>query len=281
MVRERTDGGTFGGRRKRKEEAPVGKRVENLKENRKKGISMAIVLCVSAFFLAFAAAIVYTAGLLTAEANARLEQERCYQLAKSYAKVLDTELTSYTRKTEENSTTFYGFASRFLDGRYAEYDPGNQDNTVFYYQPVAASMPDPKYGTIKIALYKETGEEDNTDLLSGTLPAGSGNYREKVREVENYTIMQYILTVEVIASYGDSSYTYSTEYYRKERYPASFSHNGTVLVWNDENWHEGNTGGTIYDMSQITEDTPVKYTLDKSQAKETVFEPVYEEAGHE
>ena len=74
---------------------------------------MAIVLCVSAFFLAFAAAIVYTAGLLTAEANERLEQERCYQLAKSYAKVLDTELTSYTRKTEENSTTFYGFASRF------------------------------------------------------------------------------------------------------------------------------------------------------------------------
>ena len=127
----------------------MGKRVENLKENRKKGISMAIVLCVSAFFLAFAAAIVYTAGLLTAEANERLEQERCYQLAKSYAKVLDTELTSYTRKTEENSTTFYGFASRFLDGRYAEYDPGNQDNTVFYYQPVAASMPDPKYGTIK------------------------------------------------------------------------------------------------------------------------------------
>lgn len=102
----------------------MGKRVENLKENRKKGISMAIVLCVSAFFLAFAAAIVYTAGLLTAEANERLEQERCYQLAKSYAKVLDTELTSYNRKTEENSTTFYGFASRFLDGRYAEYDPG-------------------------------------------------------------------------------------------------------------------------------------------------------------
>lgn len=151
----------------------MGKRVENLKENRKKGISMAIVLCVSAFFLAFAAAIVYTAGLLTAEANERLEQERCYQLAKSYAKVLDTELTSYTRKTEENSTTFYGFASRFLDGRYAEYDPGNQDNTVFYYQPVAASMPDPKYGTIKIALYKETGEEDNTDLLSGTFLQGA------------------------------------------------------------------------------------------------------------
>ena len=74
----------------------MGKRVENLKENRKKGISMAIVLCAAAFLVAFAAAIVYTAGLLTAEANERLEQERCYQLAKSYAKVLDTELTSYT-----------------------------------------------------------------------------------------------------------------------------------------------------------------------------------------
>lgn len=257
------------------------KRVENLKENRKKGISMAIVLCVAAFFVAFAAAIVYTAGLLTAEANERLEQERCYQLAKSYAKVLDTELTSYSQKSDENNNTFYGFANRFLDGSYAEYDPGNPDHTIFYYQPVTTSAPDSKYGNIKIALYKETGEEDNTDLLSGTLPAGSGNYQEKVQEVENYTIMQYILTVEVIASYGDSSYTYSTEYYRKERYPASFSHNGTVLVWSDENWHEGNTGGSIYDISKITEENPVNYTLDKTQAKETVFEPVYEEADHE
>lgn len=242
---------------------------------------MAIVLCAAAFFIAFAAAIVYTAGLLTAEANERLEQERCYQLAKSYAKVLDTELTAYNQKTEENTNTFYGFANRFLDGSYAEYDPGNADNTVFYYQPVTTGNEDPDYGNIKIALYKETGEEDNTDLLSGTLPAGSGNYQEKVKEVENYTIMQYILTVEVIASYGDSSYTYSTEYYRKERYPASFSHNGTVLVWSDEEWHEGNTSGPVYDMTQITESNPVSYTLDRTQAKETIFEPVHEEADHE
>ena len=62
---------------------------------------------------------------------------------------------------------------------------------------------------------KETGEEDNTDLLSGTLPTGRQSIG-KSAEVENYTIMQYILTVEVIASYGDSSYTYGTDITEKE-----------------------------------------------------------------
>ena len=38
---------------------------QQLKANEKKGVSMAVVLCVSAFFIAFAAAILYTAGLMT------------------------------------------------------------------------------------------------------------------------------------------------------------------------------------------------------------------------
>ena len=42
---------------------------QQLKANAKNGISMAVVLCVSAFFIAFAAAILYTAGLETAQSN--------------------------------------------------------------------------------------------------------------------------------------------------------------------------------------------------------------------
>ena len=65
---------------------------QQLRQQKKNGISMAVVLCVSAFFVAFAAAILYTAGMLTAQSNLRLKQERCSQLAKSAADVLDQEL---------------------------------------------------------------------------------------------------------------------------------------------------------------------------------------------
>ena len=40
---------------------------QQLRQQKKNGISMAVVLCVSAFFVAFAAAILYTAGMLTAQ----------------------------------------------------------------------------------------------------------------------------------------------------------------------------------------------------------------------
>ena len=93
---------------------------QQLRANAKNGISMALVLCVSAFFIAFAAAILYTAGMLTAQSNQRLKEERCYQLAKSYSDVLKNELTKYDKKyTDDGSTvgdgTFYAFANKFLD----------------------------------------------------------------------------------------------------------------------------------------------------------------------
>ena len=66
----------------------------SLKENQNKGVSLAVVLCVSAFFIAFSAAILYTAGLLTSQSTRRLEQERSYlrnQLAALGAKVYGSE----------------------------------------------------------------------------------------------------------------------------------------------------------------------------------------------
>ena len=46
---------------------------------------MALVLCVSAFFIAFAAAILYTAGMLTAQSNQRLNQNLTVFVADSFA----------------------------------------------------------------------------------------------------------------------------------------------------------------------------------------------------
>ena len=46
------------------------------REESKKGSTLVIVVCVSAFLMAFALAMLYTAGLLLSRANRRLEQER-------------------------------------------------------------------------------------------------------------------------------------------------------------------------------------------------------------
>ena len=59
------------------------KGMRELRKNSRQGVSLVIVLCVSAFFVAFAAAILYTAGLLTSQSTGRLKEERSYLLAQS------------------------------------------------------------------------------------------------------------------------------------------------------------------------------------------------------
>ena len=90
------------------------KGMRELRKNSRQGVSLVIVLCVSAFFVAFAAAILYTAGLLTSQSTGRLKEERSYLLAQSFAEALDKELS-------DKDTSFFEFVNRFLDGnQYAE-----------------------------------------------------------------------------------------------------------------------------------------------------------------
>ena len=76
----------------KKYEGKEGDIVHRKKTGDKNGSTLVIVVCVSALLMAFALAMFYTAGLLLARANRRLEQERSYQLAQSFAKVLEEEL---------------------------------------------------------------------------------------------------------------------------------------------------------------------------------------------
>ncbi len=148
------------------------KGLEQLRRNAKSGISMAVVLCVSAFFIAFAAAIVYTAGLLTAQSNQRLKEERCYQLAASYAGVLEKNLLQYSRKEDpEAKNTFYSFANSFLDNKqvYREYSEDNPDVTSYRFVTEDTNMNNPGqtgslvgdgYGNICITLRKELNADE-------------------------------------------------------------------------------------------------------------------------
>lgn len=82
------------------------KGMRELRKNSRQGVSLVIVLCVSAFFVAFAAAILYTAGLLTSQSTGRLKEERSYLLAQSFAEALDKELS-------DPDASFFEFVNRF------------------------------------------------------------------------------------------------------------------------------------------------------------------------
>mgnify|MGYP004551296809 FL=1 len=240
---------------------------------------MAIVLCVSAFFIAFAAAIVYTAGLLTAESNHRLLEERCYQLAKSAADVMDKELTSYSQKKGNTVTrnTFYDFANEFLDdGRYLVYNTDSPEATSYRFTTAGTNMDAPQtsgslygdgYGNICITLKKELNT-DETNPGEGTIPVLVGSdYAAQINSIKNTMIRKYMLVVDVTAYEEDRSYTYTTEYTRQETYDVQFTYNERTIVWNvnETKWHYDTDNGPDCSMTAGGE-IHYRYLTDSTQS---------------
>lgn len=255
------------------------KGLKQLKADQKKGISMAIVLCVSAFFIAFAAAIVYTAGLLTAESNHRLLEERCYQLAKSAADVMDKEITSYDQKKDNTVTrnTFYDFANEFLDdGRYLVYNTDSPEATSYRFTTAGTDMDSPQtsgslygdgYGNICITLKKELNT-DETNPGEGTIQVSAGSdYGLEINNIKNTMIRKYMLVVDVTAYEEDRSYTYTTEYTRQETYDVQFTYKDDIIVWNTEtnNWRYGTDNGTVCQMT-AGDEIHYRYLTDSTQS---------------
>ncbi len=240
-----------------------------IKQNKKSGVSMVLVLCVAAFFVAFAAAMVYAAGMVTAQSNQRLKEERCYQLAKSYGKVLTKELTKYQKKYQDDGKvaengTFYAFANNFLDNsQYLEYNSDYSTSTTYNFVLSDANlgdlfespMTDNSYGNISIALRKETNSNEDTEKITkgGTVEVsgGTGDYTGLITSIENTTVRKYNLLLDVTAYYEDVSYTYSLEFAREEQYPVSFKYKDQVVVWDSTNktWKYGNTAGEECEMT--------------------------------
>jgi len=251
----------------------VRRRFERLKQNKKQGLSLAFVACACAFLLAFALVLVYTAGILLSNANRKLEEERCYQLAKSFAEVAGGEL-------EKPESTFCSFANQFLDDpAYNEYHSDHPE-TVYHYTLQEAE--DEKYGGIELRLRKEINEDDLAGLEGSIEPpaADSGtNYTERIKTLKNTKFQRYLFWVEVIARQGDFMYNYTTEYYREDQYPVVFRYGDRIIVWDDvqNTWKYDNTLGDIcvFDGS----DVKITYTYDTEKPVSASFYPVYEEGG--
>lgn len=264
-----------------------------LKNNQKKGVSMAVMLCVSAFFLAFAAAILYTAGMMTSQSTERLKQERCYQLARSAAAVIDQELTrqDYTDKNSESLiNTLYKFANQFLDRtQYADYDEDNDpENTQYTYVLTESDLSDLSkniegmdgFGNLSLTLRKEKNGNEDISSMSGSIEVkGDGSsYAEEIENIKRREVRQYSLSVDVTAYYEDAQYTYTTEYVRAETFEPLFTYQDKDIYWVNGEWREGSTAGQVVDFTAGGE---IQYKFDASKTTSSRFINIQDEGGDE
>lgn len=239
----------------------------------REGSSLAIVICVSAFLVAFALAMIYTASLSLSRANRRLTQERSYQLARSFSEMLEEELKRYrylpnAHKPAETDPgydadliapvaggTFYQYVVGFLEGQYGEYDPDHPDETVFHFtagQPTGGEDVENYGESIRVALYKEAEDVPLSETTTFY------NLKNQLDDIETAPIQRYLFTVEVTIELGDGSYSYQTDYQQMVSYVVEYRHEGDVIVRDsDGNWRKGTTSGEIFNGG---DDAVIQYT---------------------
>ena len=83
------------------------------------GLSMILVLCIGALFVALSAALVYAVSVLTANANRQLLEQEAYQLATSFSDVLEGELnkrdSSFAKFVNEQFMFFQSYGKDIYD----------------------------------------------------------------------------------------------------------------------------------------------------------------------
>ena len=267
-----------------------------LRENREKGVSLIVALCAVAVLLGLSLSLVYSASLPMARANRKIDRERCYQLAQSFAQVLDGELRAYTTENDKLGTTanpygdtntFYHYVNNVLESdAYNEFDKNDPLNTTFYLTTQEATDTE-GYGHEVIGLRKEVTRNVVND--------GSFDYDESAEgteKAEHATFIQYRLTVLVQASLHNDSYTYTTEYYRKDGFQPVYQWDGDDthyprVYWDGGNWYTTSN----FDPSSLvtpkvtvneeddtttTESVRISYTYDQSNITYKIYQPTYQ-----
>ena len=242
---------------------------------KKAGASLAIVMIILTLFTAFSLTLMQGAGQMLAQANRRIEQERCYQLAQSFAKVLEKELTKYNDQDDNSGIpekSFYSYAYKFLIGIYGEYDPAHPEFTTYHYTAAIDDANVDTYGTVRVVLRKESNQEENTEL-SGWTQIGT---HQQIDSIMEKSFLRYIFTVDVIVTLDDVSYTYQTEYRSEERYAVKYKTNDEqALFYDGSNFHIGTSGGAIYEGLREN----IWYSYDIDNVTHCIFKNSYSEEG--
>ena len=192
------------------------------------GLSMILVLCIGALFVALSAALVYAASVLTANANRQLLEQEAYQLATSFSDVLEGELNDYD-PNDRDSKTFAGFVNNefMFSVSYGKdiYDLESQPKE-FAWKP-NGSQPDGGAEAITVTLRRRPG--DGADKLNQT--ANSTNATDlrnllDTLEGENRKGMEIVdlqLDITVTVTKNGESFAFTRTYDRTVKYDSDGS----------------------------------------------------------
>ena len=186
------------------------------------GLSMILVLCIGALFVALSAALVYAASVLTANANRQLLEQEAYQLATSFSDVLEGELN----KKDSDFAKFVNEQFMFSQSYGKDiYDLESQPKE-FAWKP-NGSQPDGGAEAITVILRRRPG--DGADKLNQTANSTSPtDLRDLLNtlEGENRKGMEIVdlqLDITVTVTKNGESFAFTRTYDRTVKYDSDGS----------------------------------------------------------
>lgn len=184
------------------------------------GLSMILVLCIGALFVALSAALVYAASVLTANANRQLLEQEAYQLATSFSDVLEGELNN-------KDSSF----AKFVNGQFMFSQSYGKDIYDLESQPKEfawkpnGSQPDGGAEAITVTLRRRPG--DGADKLNQTANSTSAtDLRNLLDTLEGESrkgmeIVDLQLDITVTVTKNGESFAFTRTYDRTVKYSSN------------------------------------------------------------
>lgn len=186
------------------------------------GLSMILVLCIGALFVALSAALVYAASVLTANANRQLLEQEAYQLATSFSDVLEGELNN-------KDSSF----AKFVNGQFMFSQSYGKDIYDLESQPKEfawkpnGSQPDGGAEAITVTLRRRPG--DGADKLNQTANSTSATDLRNLLDTlegenrKGMAIVDLQLDITVTVTKNGESFAFTRTYDRTVKYDSDGS----------------------------------------------------------
>lgn len=186
------------------------------------GLSMILVLCIGALFVALSAALVYAASVLTANANRQLLEQEAYQLATSFSDVLEGELN----KRDSSFAKFVNEQFMFSQSYGKDiYDLESQPKE-FAWKP-KGSQPDGGAEAITVTLRRRPG--DGADKLNQTANSTNATDLRNLLDTlegedrKGMAIVDLQLDITVTVTKNGESFAFTRTYDRTVKYDSDGS----------------------------------------------------------
>ena len=187
------------------------------------GLSMILVLCIGALFVALSAALVYAASVLTANANRQLLEQEAYQLATSFSDVLEGELNNKDSSFAKFVNEQFMFSQSYGKDIY---DLESQPKE-FAWKP-NGSQPDGGAEAITVTLRRRPG--DGADKLNQTVNSDTASALlseitpwEGGEDRKGMAIVDLQLDITVTVTKNGESFAFTRTYDRTVKYDSDGS----------------------------------------------------------